>query len=81
MTAGRIGGMGIEPAKVRQLRVLNPEQFDQVKARVEGLRAARGEEVIAGRGMAGEPLLRPHHASNRGDWCFGAWDGQSRASS
>jgi hypothetical protein len=30
---GLLDGMGIEPAKVRQLPVLSPEQFNQVKAR------------------------------------------------
>jgi hypothetical protein len=38
---GLLDGLGIEPVKVRQLPVLSPEQFDQVKARVEGVRAAR----------------------------------------
>jgi hypothetical protein len=38
---GLLDGLGIEPAKVHQLLVLSPEQFDQVKARVEGVRAAR----------------------------------------
>jgi hypothetical protein len=40
---GVLDGMGIEPVKVRQLPVLSPEQFDQVKARVEGVRAARAK--------------------------------------
>jgi hypothetical protein len=38
---GVLDGMGIEPSRVCQLPVLSPEQFDQVKARVEGVRAAR----------------------------------------
>jgi hypothetical protein len=40
---GVLDGMGIEPTRVRQLPVLSPKQFDQVKARVEGVRAARGK--------------------------------------
>ena len=40
---GLLDGLGIEPAKVRQLPVLSPEQFDQVKARVEGIRGARAK--------------------------------------
>jgi hypothetical protein len=40
---GILDGMGIEPTKVRQLPVLSPEQFDQVKARVEGVRNARAK--------------------------------------
>jgi hypothetical protein len=36
-------GLGIEPAKVRQLPILSPEQFDQVQARVEEVRAARAK--------------------------------------
>jgi hypothetical protein len=38
---GLLDGLGIEPARVHQLPVLSPEQFDQVKARVEEIRAAR----------------------------------------
>jgi hypothetical protein len=38
---GLLDGLGIGPAKVRQLPVLSPEKFDQVKARVEGIRGAR----------------------------------------
>jgi hypothetical protein len=37
---GLLDGLGIEPARVRQLLVPNPEQFDQVKARAEAVRAA-----------------------------------------
>jgi hypothetical protein len=33
----------VEPSKVRQLPVLNPQQLEQVKARVEGIRAARAK--------------------------------------
>jgi hypothetical protein len=40
---GLLDGLGIEPAKVRQLPVLSPEQFDQVKAWVEGVRGARAK--------------------------------------
>jgi hypothetical protein len=40
---GLVDGLGIEPAKVRQLFVLGRERFDQVKARVEGVRAARAK--------------------------------------
>jgi hypothetical protein len=40
---GLLDGLGTEPAKIRQLRVLSPDQFDQVKARVEAVRAARGK--------------------------------------
>ena len=40
---GLLDGLGIEPARVRQLPVLSPEQFDQVKARVEGFRGARAK--------------------------------------
>ena len=42
-------GLGIEPAKVRQLPVLSPEQFDQVQARVEGIRAVRARRSLGGR--------------------------------
>jgi hypothetical protein len=52
---GLLDGLGTEPAKVRQLPVLSPEQFDQVKARVEVVRAARGREVSPHRGRADEP--------------------------
>jgi hypothetical protein len=45
---GLLDGLGIEPARVRQLPVLSPEQFDQVKARVEGVRAARAKCSLAG---------------------------------
>jgi hypothetical protein len=38
---GLLDGLGIEPARVRQLPVLSPEKFDQVKARVEEIRVAR----------------------------------------
>jgi hypothetical protein len=38
---GLLDGLGIEPVRVRQPPVLSPEQFDQVQARVEGVRAAR----------------------------------------
>ena len=38
---GLLDGLGMEPARVRQLSVLSPEQFDQVKARVEEVRATR----------------------------------------
>jgi hypothetical protein len=38
---GLLDGLGTEPAKVRQLPVLSPEQCDQVEARVEGVRAAK----------------------------------------
>ena len=40
---GLLDGMGIEPARVRQLPVLSPEQFDHVKARVEAVRASRAK--------------------------------------
>ena len=40
---GLLDGLGIEPAKVRQLPILSPEQFDQVQARVEEVRAARAK--------------------------------------
>ena len=40
---GLLDGLGIEPARVRQLPVLSPDQFDQVKPRVEGVRAARAK--------------------------------------
>ena len=40
---GLLDGLGIEPAKVRQLPVLSPEQFDRVKARVEGIRGVRAK--------------------------------------
>lgn len=40
---GILDGMEIEPARVRQLLVPSPQQFDQVKARVEGVRAARAK--------------------------------------
>ena len=40
---GLLDGLGIEPAKVRQLPVLSPEQFDQIEARVEGIRGARAK--------------------------------------
>jgi hypothetical protein len=36
-----LDGLGIEPATVRQLMVLSPEQFDQVRARVEAGRTAK----------------------------------------
>ena len=36
-----LDGLEIEPAKVRQLPVLSPEQFDRVKARVEEARTAQ----------------------------------------
>ena len=38
---GLLDGMGIEPPKVRQLPVLSPEQFDQVKARIGEIREAK----------------------------------------
>jgi hypothetical protein len=38
---GLLDGLGIELVRVRQLPVLSPEQFDQVKARVEEVRATR----------------------------------------
>jgi hypothetical protein len=38
-----LDGLGIEPAKVRQLPVLRLEQFDQIKTRVEEVRAARAK--------------------------------------
>jgi len=56
---GLLDGMGIEPAKVRHLPVLSPEQFDQVQARVEGVRAARAKRSRGGDdgkgGRAGAP--------------------------
>jgi hypothetical protein len=38
---GLLDGLGIEPAKAGQLLVLNPEQFLQVRTRVEKGRSAR----------------------------------------
>ena len=46
---GLLDGLGIEPARVRQLLVLSPEQFDQVQARVEGIRAVRARRSLGGR--------------------------------
>ena len=40
---GLLDGLGIEPARVRQLPVLSPERFDQVKVRVEEIRGARAK--------------------------------------
>jgi hypothetical protein len=40
---GLLDGLGIEPAKLSQLLVLSPEQFNQVKARIASVRAARGK--------------------------------------
>jgi hypothetical protein len=46
---GLLDGLGIEPAKVRHLPVLSPEQFEQVQARVEGIRAVRARRSLGGR--------------------------------
>jgi hypothetical protein len=46
---GLLDGLGIEPARVRHLPVLSPEQFDQVQARVEGVRAAKVKRSLPGR--------------------------------
>jgi hypothetical protein len=42
---GILDGLGIEPARVRHLPVLSPEQFDQVEARVEGVRGRQAEVI------------------------------------
>jgi hypothetical protein len=38
---GLLDGLGIEPGKVRQLLILSPEEFDQVKARLGEIREAK----------------------------------------
>ena len=46
---GLLDGMGIEPATLRYLPVLSPEQFDQVQARVAGVRTAGAKRSLPGK--------------------------------